>query len=98
VHSWGKTGNKGNKNANLRNSNLSIKALKLPDALSLIINLIPPPQPNKYPSADILHDPEVKCCEEHSDDKDDDEVVHEQCGQYVERQCRCLHRETIRIS
>jgi hypothetical protein len=26
-------------------------------ALTLIVNLIPPPQPDQYPSTDILHDP-----------------------------------------
>lgn len=61
------------------NTDLSIKALKLPDTLSLVINLVPPSQSNQYPSTDILHNPEVECCEEHRDDKDDDKVVHEEC-------------------
>jgi hypothetical protein len=39
------------------------------DALTLIVNLIPPPQPDQYPSTDILHDPKVNCCKEHCDDR-----------------------------
>ena len=66
-----------NKDNEKANTNLPIKTLKLPDTLSFIINLVPPPQPNQYPSTDILHNPEVERCEEHSDDKDNDEVVHE---------------------
>lgn len=77
------------------NANLSIKALKLPHAIALIIDLIPPAQPNQYPPTDVLDHPEVKCCQEHGDDKDNNKVGHEQRGQYVERQCPCLHIQTV---
>lgn len=69
---------------------LPIQALKLPHTVSLIIDLIPPAQPNQNPATDILHHPEVKCGKEHGDHEDDDKALHEEREQDVEGQCRRL--------
>ena len=65
-------------------TDLPIEALKLPHAVSLIVNLIPPPQPDQNPAAHILHHPEVKRRKEHGDHKDDDEALHKEREQDVE--------------
>jgi hypothetical protein len=79
---------------NKKRTNLPIQALKLPHTVSLIINLIPPAQPNQNPAADILHHPEVKCGKEHSDHEDDDKALHEEREQDVEGQCCRLGTNT----
>lgn len=65
-------------------TDLPIEALKLPDAVSLIVNLIPPPQPNQNPAAHVLDHPKVERRKEHGDHKDDHKALHKEREQDVE--------------
>lgn len=76
-------------------TNLPIEALKLPHAVALVVDLIPPPHPDQYPATHILHHPEVERRQEHGDDEYDDEALHEERKQDVEHQRPSLRTDKI---
>lgn len=72
-----------------------IQALEFPNALSLLIYLIPPPQPNQYPPAHILDNPEIESGQKDRHNEDDHKAVEEESRQHVESQCRSLRSQNF---
>ncbi|CAN6895337.1 unnamed protein product, partial [Brassica oleracea] len=75
-------------------ANLLVKRLKLPDTFTQVIDLVPPPETNKYTPTHILNHPEVKCRKKYSHHKDYNKAVEEESRENVKRQRSTLPPKT----